>query len=316
MEMSSGQPGTVIKVHLLRRDPRGSRVLAATNSNTKGIAVPRSEYETTSRALEDFQRAGAYILVYPPPEASAFTERIYIGQADVAKERIDTHHKDASKDWIWVALFTSRDKTMNNVFAQFLESQLVALARAAGRAELVNKNDPQEPTLDAEDRDTAIHFLRDIMVYCPILGINSFEVPPSPSLPASLTPSAAATTTVTGSFGARASVAVGVTYHLQHLPEAKGTNTPSGFVVFKGSPLKGSVAPSAETRSRVSEKREELLRLLVLEQTADGLRFVREHTFDSPSAAAMLLLGYPVSGRTEWLDESGKTLNEVESGET
>lgn len=308
--METDRIGTVIKVHLLRGEPRGSRVLSATHSNTKGIAVPRSEYEAMSRDLEDFQRAGAYVLVYPPPDTGGFAERVYVGQADVAKDRIDTHHKDPSKDWTWVALFTSRDKTMNNVYAQFLESRLVSLARGAGRAELVNRNDPQEPTLDAEDRDTATHFLRDIVVYCPILGINAFEVPQNPT---AMTPAPdAATRTEFGLAPVGSLAARNVTYHLQRLPEARGTNTPSGFVVFKGSPLKTTVAPSAE-EAGVTRKRSDLLNQKVLVSTGDGLRFARDFTFDSPSAAAMLLLGNVTSGRTEWRDESDRTLNEVEA---
>jgi len=265
-----------------------------------------------SRELDDFQRAGLYILVYPPPEASVFSERVYVGQADVAKERIDVHHRDPTKDWTWVALFTSRDKTMNNVYAQFLEARLVELARSAGRAELVNRNDPQEPTLDAEDRDTATHFLGDIVVYSPILGINAFEVPTSPTLIAAPTRIETATEADLGVEPAGSLVTRSVIYHLQRLPEAKGTNTPSGFVVFRGSPLRMSVAPSAH-EAGVSRKRDELLKQGVLVSEADGLKFDRDFTFDSPSAAAMLLLGNVTSGRTEWRDESDRTLNDVES---
>lgn len=313
-DMEADRIGTVIRVHLLRGDPHGSRVLSATHSNTKGVAVPRSEYEAVSRELEDFQRAGAYILVYPLPETGGFSERVYVGQVDVAKDRIDTHHKDPAKDWTSVALFTSRDKTMNNVYAQFLESRLVSLARTAGRAELVNRNDPQEPTLDAEDRDTASHFLRDIIVYCPILGINAFEVPlvSPPRLPP-----AAATDGAVGPSDTQSTQApdsVGVTYHLQHLPAARGTNTPAGFVVFTGSPLRPSVAPSADERVGVTVKRATLAKRGVLQTAGDGeVTFARDYTFDSPSAAAVFLLGYPVSGRTEWVDNSGRALNEVES---
>jgi hypothetical protein len=312
--MGEKQLGSVIKVHLLSGDPRGSRVLAATHSNTKGIAVPRSEYEAMSRELEDFSRAGVYVLVYPPPETSAsvFSERVYVGQADVAKERIDAHHRDPAKDWTWVALFTSRDKTMNNVYAQFLEARLVGLARSARRAELVNRNDPQEPTLDAEDRDTASHFLGDIVVYSPILGINAFEVPPSPPSIVAPPPFGMAGLTEIEVGRAESLATRSVVYHLQRLPEAKGTNTPSGFVVFKDSPLRMIVAPSAE-EAGVSRKRDELLKQEVLVSAADGLKFARDFTFDSPSAAAMLVLGNVTSGRTEWRDKSDRTLNEVES---
>lgn len=309
-------PGKVIKVHLRNGEPKGPRTLAATNSNTKGIAVPRSEYETVSKEMADFRRPGVYVLVYPPPDSGGFSERVYVGQADVAKDRIDQHHRDPNKDWTWVALFTSRDNTMNNVYAQFLEARLVSLAHEAGRAELVNAVDPQEPTLDEEDQDTATHFLRDILVYCPILGINAFEVPLGPAPPAPPTATTTGTVGGAGKFEESVSFSVGVWYHLQPLADAKGTNTPSGFVVFKGSPLRQNVAASAETRAQVSARRDELLKRGILEDVAGTLRFTRDYTFDSPSGAAILILGYPVSGRTEWVDDSGRTLNDVESAES
>lgn len=312
--MAEEKLGSVLRLHLLDDDPKGPRVLEATHRNTKAIVTPRSSYEHTSETLSDFRRPGVYVLVYPEPESAVFSERVYIGQADVAKDRIDVHHRDPKKDWTLVALFTSKDGALNNVHAQFLEARLVALAKIAGRAQLENKVSPQEPTLDPADRDIASRFLHDIILYSPALGINAFEAPrslqagptqiggvPEPASDVRLSPTSSATSPPL--------------YHLDSLPGARGLNTADGFVVFAGSPLRAEVAPSANERAHVGALRSELRKNGIIGDTEGSLKFLRDHVFNSPSQAAIVLLGYPVSGRAEWKIADGRSLNEVEATE-
>jgi hypothetical protein len=37
----------------------------------------------------------------------------------------------------------------------------------------------------------------------------------------------------------------------------------------------------------------------------------KDHTFDSPSAAAKFVLGRPANGLDEWKDKEGKSLNDL-----
>ena len=48
----------------------------------------------------------------------------------------------------------------------------------------------------------------------------------------------------------------------------------------------------------------------VIQASAQGLRLAQDYTFDSPSAAAGVLLGYSVNGREAWKDANGRTLKE------
>jgi hypothetical protein len=304
---------SVLMLHLLDGEPQGPRVLEITHTNSKAIAVPRTAYERISKARSEFGRPGAYILVYDPIGGGPLSERIYIGEADVARERMNTHVRAADDDWNWFVLFTSRDGRMNKVHAEYIESRLVALARQSGRAVLENKNEPQEPTLDPADRATARRFLADVLMYCPILGIAAFSAPLSPSL--GTTPQSAKSGVPASPTPQPTIPATALVYHLRALPEAKGYNSEKGFVVLSGTPLRDDVAPSVETSyGGLANLRNELEARGVLSKVGGTRHFNRDYVFDSPSQAAIFVLGYSISGRTAWVAGDGRTLNEVESG--
>ena len=311
MAEGEDQHGSVLMMHLLDGEPQGPRILEFTHTNTEAIAVPRTAYERVSRKLPAFKRPGTYILVYDPSTGGPLTEKLYIGEADVAQLRLDQHARDPDKDWRWVVLFTSRNGRMNNAHAQFLEARLVALARQAGRAELVNANDPQEPTLDLADKSMALRFLTDVLVYCPILGLNAFTTPRTPQSVSA--PPSPGVPEITSLVAAAPQTPSPVIYHLAQLPEAKGFNTDEGFVVLRGSPLRPGVAASADDNHGVTRHRTQLRERGILEPFEDTLRFTRDHSFNSPSQASILILGYPISGRTAWVTDDGITLNEVEA---
>ena len=67
--------------------------------------------------------------------------------------------------------------------------------------------------------------------------------------------------------------------------------------------------------SHAKELRQGLRADGVLEESAEGLRFVRDYVFTSPSAAATALLGRAANGRIEWKDADGRTLREIQSTE-
>ncbi len=58
------------------------------------------------------------------------------------------------------------------------------------------------------------------------------------------------------------------------------------------------------------EKRDELLRLGLIK---DGI-LQEDQLFSSPSYAAVFVLGMAANGRTEWKNDKGITLKELEEG--
>jgi hypothetical protein len=252
------------------------------------LAVPRSRYvEARHERATEFGNPGVYVLV-GPAESAGFESRIYVGESEDLRARIDQHH--ATKDfWNRLVVFTSFGQSLNKATIRHLEASLLRLAGEAGRAELDNGNIPGLPPLSEPDRADADSFLADMLVIFPILGINAFE-------PLART---------TSSLRLRLSG-----------PDAKaeGAETEEGFVVYAGALARTETVESLHKWAKWGENlREELIASGTL-VPADGgasLRLTTDRLFSSPSAAAIVLLGRNAIGLLEWKVESGATLKQI-----
>jgi hypothetical protein len=244
----------------------------------------RSQYPDV-RNREEFSRPGVYVLT-GPSEASASRQAIYIGQADIARERLDTHAK-SNDFWTQLILFTSKDLNLNRAHVQYLESQLIDLARSAKRADIQNANTPRLPSLSPADEADMDAFLEDMLLIYPLLGVTAFETVGEE----------------TRQQGVRLVLRGKDTL-------AQGQDTREGFIVFQGSIGRPNIVPSMH--AYMQELRQKLIETGVLELRPNGLVMTQDFRFDSPSTAAGVLLGRSSNGRVEWKDESGRTLKEIQ----
>lgn len=90
---------------------------------------------------------------------------------------------------------------------------------------------------------------------------------------------------------------------------ATGTLVEDGFVVKADSIARKEVVPSAI--DSVSPARERLIGEGVLEDHNGQLRFTQDYKFDSPSGAAVAVLGRTANGWREWKHSDGRSLSEV-----
>jgi hypothetical protein len=103
---------------------------------------------------------------------------IYIGQADVVKNRIEQHVRN--KDfWDKAIVFTSK-KDLNS---RWLEHALIKKALEANRSILDNETEPQEPPISESDKANMKVFLKEIYQTLPLVGMNIFELPRTVSRP-------------------------------------------------------------------------------------------------------------------------------------
>ena len=91
--------------------------------------------------------------------------------------------------------------------------------------------------------------------------------------------------------------------------QAVGIMTDDGFLVQAGALARKEIVPSAV--DSVTPVRKRLLSEGVLVEEGDGLRFVKDHRFDSPSGAAAAVLGRTANGWIEWTRSDGATLSKV-----
>lgn len=215
--------GTSITVFLPDGNPEGVRLIFKSHWTGIAVASPRSRYPDVRLAREELRKPGVYALVGPADEASQ-EARIYVGEGEDPRARIDSHH--ANKDfWNRLVVFTSFGQALNKATIRYLESRLLQLAATAGRAELDNGNAPALPPLSEPDTADAESFLTDMLVIFPILGVNVFE-------PLQQTTSASR-------------------LHLSG-PEAEGegAETDDGFVVFAGALARAATVDSFKEWSK------------------------------------------------------------------
>lgn len=76
--------------------------------------------------------------------------------------------------WDWGVYFFNQKHKVGKTEVQYLEAELVALAKKHDRAILLNKNNPTQPTMSPAAKATAQAFLADMLLILPMLGINAF----------------------------------------------------------------------------------------------------------------------------------------------
>lgn len=223
------------------------------------------------------------MLVGPAEDSGLPT--VYVGEGDPIRPRLEQH--SIKKDfWVHCLAFTSKDNHLNKAHFQHLESRLIEMAKASKRSVLDNGNSPNRPTLSEADVADAEGFLAEMLLCFPVLGLTVFSGSPS-------APKAARVLRIK---------AKGI--------EAKGSETPEGFLVRSGSGVAKSESASCHTYLR--DLRAALLNNGVLKPVGDNYVFTQDYAFNSPSTAAGVVQGRSANGRVDWKTEDGITLKELQ----
>lgn len=317
---------SVVKVHLLNRDsPGGPRVFQLTHANSLAIASPRVKWPEI-KLRDEFAQPAVYLLLMGRDPVTGRVP-LYVGQTDYSRDRVDSWDRSAGNawdDWISLVVFTSRDGTISHTHVEYLEARLIKLGRTLNPSEIMNPTTPSGPTVDETEETISENFLLDVLVYCSLLGISTFEQPVLVATPRVLPTPAGTTVVAPIPVGGIAATAVGVIpssvgatlYTLRKgSTDATGAFTTDGnFLVMTGSVFREEAAPSRDARmTAFLAKREEMVNSGVATPQPDHtFRLVKDFLFDSPSGAAGTLLGYPVSGVGEdgWRDPEGRTIND------
>jgi Domain of unknown function (DUF4357) len=276
--------GVTLRIFLPEGNPEGLRVVTKSNWSGLAIASSRARYLAVRQARKEFRTPGVYVLV-GPPESADREARVYVGQAEDPRKRLDSHH--AEKDfWTRVILFTASGQVLNKADIAYLEARLLELAATAKRAELDNGQGAALPTLNEPDREDAESYLSDMLLIYPLLGLNVFE-------PLEETAKAERLTL-------RSDLASG-----------EGAVTEDGFVVFAGARARPDYVGSIP--SGALGIREALISsgALVPDPASKSLVLQDDHEFKSPSAAAGVLLGRSVPGPLAWESPEGKSLKQI-----
>jgi hypothetical protein len=279
-----------LRIFVADGDPDGLRIVDKSNWIGKALVFPRALLPQV-KARPELAQTGVYLLL--GPRADGEGDMLYVGEGDPIRPRLESHN--AQKDF-WtraIGFTTTTAGQLNKAHVQFLESRLIALARAAKRMPLDNANQPAEPSLSEADRADMEVFLGHMLGMLPVLGVHAFEQ--APKAPAA---KAGPVFTCKGK---------GV--------QATGYETSQGFVVRAGSQAVVAVTTSFTQMTGASELRADLLKNGVLVDEGGVLRFTQDYVFSAPSAASDIVLGGSTNGRTSWKDAKGRTLKELQIAE-
>ncbi len=279
-----------LRIFVADGDPDGLRIVDKSNWIGKALVFPRALLPQV-KARPELAQTGVYLLLGPRPDGEG--DMLYVGEGDPIRPRLESHY--AQKDF-WtraIGFTTTTAGQLNKAHVQFLESRLIALAKAAKRMPLDNANQPAEPSLSEADRADMEVFLGHMLGMLPVLGVHAFEQ--APKAPAA---KAGPVLTCKGK---------GV--------QATGYEASQGFVVRAGSQAVAAVTATFNQMTGASELRADLLKNGVLVAEGGVLRFTQDYVFSAPSAASDIVLGGSTNGRTSWKDAKGRTLKEIQTAE-
>ena len=280
-----------LRIFVADGDPDGLRIVDKSNWIGKALVFPRALLPQVT-ARPELAQTGAYLRLRPRPDGEG--DMLYVGEGDPIRPRLERHY--AEKDfWTRAIGFTTGSAgQLNKAHVQFLESRLMALARAAKRMPLDNANQPAEPSLSEADRADMEVFLGHMLGMLPVLGVHAFEQAPK-------APAAKASPVLTCK-GKGA--------------QATGYEASQGFVVQAGSQAVLDTVPSMALHVRgMYDLRQELIGNGVLGLRGGLYQFTQDYSFSSPSTAAAVVLGRSANGRIEWKSADGRTLKEIQEAE-
>lgn len=284
--MPEGRPKTV-QIFLPDGNARSIRIAEITSRTVQAVQIPRQKLQR-AETREEVHRVGVYFL-FGDVGDDATKPPAYVGEAENCFERITGHHE--RKDfWTTAVTVTSKTRSFTKAHARRLEYDCIRTAEEAERFRLQNTQMPAEPHIpeamlaELQDNFGTIQTLLSMLGF-PILDplISEGGEPEDDRL-------------------------------LLHCrgkgAEATGEYTEDGLVVHSGS--KARLEPVPSITESVQRRRENLQEERVLEAEGGALVFQQDHAFNSPSAAAGVVLGGSHNGWYAWVDGDGRTLDKIE----
>ena len=274
--------------------------IKCTLSNWTGVIykIPRIQLGDL-KPRDEMKQSGIYFLFGRDEDKQK--DVTYIGQATTRKNgegvllRIQEHTRDTHADYFNdVIILTTQNNSFGPTEISYLENKFTQLAKEAGRYIVKNENDPNPGNVTEEKESELDEIVENTLMIIGTLGYRVF-VPMTKKVSQDLTDNHS-----TYLYLKRK------TKKSNKVIEATCERTTEGFVVLEGSPVE--IKDSPYLPASLKEMRQNLIASRVIQ---DGV-LKEKQLFSSPSYAAAFLLGMQTNGRTDWKDQDGRTLKELE----
>lgn len=293
----AGVLGRTIRIFLIDGSPEGMRLTDTSGWTGSCLDFARADY-SRARLRTELERSGVYVLVGPNDRDTAKRTRLYVGESDVVRTRVDGHFKE--KDfWTRAYVFTTKDDSLNKAHVRFLEAKLIGQALAAGVATLDNGTSPDPRGLREPEVADMENYLSEVLLLLPVLGVRDFQAIDRNSTAAPEPP-----------VGAPLNVLPAAYFLKEKKADAEARDESRGFLVLVGA--SGPAVAGVMTRG-YKDLRDQLIADKTLVIEGDQMRLTKDYLFDSPSAAASVITGGSRSGLKAWKGIDGRTLGETQA---
>ena len=287
-------------INMFLMDGEVTGIIKCTLSNWTGVIykIPRIQLADL-KSRDEMKQSGIYFLFGRDEDKQK--DVTYIGQATNRKNgegvllRVQEHTRDIHADYFNdVIILTTQNNSFGPTEISYLENRFTQLAKEAGRFIVKNGNEPNSGNVTEEKQSELDEVVENTLMIVGTLGYRVL-VPMTKK--------------------AWQNISGGNSTHFYLKRKTKKSNrmieavceqTSEGFVVLEGSQVEMIDSPTLPTS--LKELRKELMEANVIK---DGI-LQENQLFSSPSYAATFLLGMPTNGRTDWKNQDGKTLKELE----
>ena len=287
-------------INMFLMDGEVTGKIKCTLSNWTGVIykIPRIQL-VDLKSRDEMKQSGIYFLFGRDEDKQK--DVTYIGQATTRKNgegvllRIQEHTRDIHADYFNdVIILTTQNNSFGPTEISYLENKFTQLAKEAGRYIVKNSNDPNPGNVTEEKESELDEIVENTLMIIGTLGYRVF-VPMIKKVSQDLTDNHS-----TYLYLKRK------TKKSNKVIEATCEQTTEGFVVLEGSQVEIMDSPSLP--ASLKEMRQNLIASQVIQ---DGV-LKEKQLFSSPSYAAAFLLGLQTNGRTDWKNQDGRTLKELE----
>lgn len=272
--------GKTIQIYLPDGDPSSIKIVEITSRTVQAILIPRSKLDIAFKR-EELKNVGVYFL-FGNPEGET-KDLLYVGEAEECLSRLKQQNKN--KDfWNVAIVIISKTQYFTKTHIKYLEWLCYDMAREAARFRMENSNIPNKPfTSESMEADLLDNF-ETIKILTSTLGHPLFEKIKKPTKQ-------------------------NILYCKGKDAFGQGEYSSDGMIVFAGS--KCNLSESSGAPEWILNLRKRLLKEGILEVEGKVMVFRSDYIFNSPSAAAVTLLGRAANGWTSWKYKDSKSLDEV-----
>jgi hypothetical protein len=278
-----------IRLRFAHDNYTGSRIIDVEGHNYQAVYATRADLLNLINGKdgqyndfkESFKKPGIYIL----KSTDGIDEKIYIGKAhnQPLANRLQEHNRNDKIEFSEVISFV----TMNPAFpinTEYVESRLVEIAKKLNNSMVDNTQKPQlPPNIVDTERARMEVFIDYINIVLPIVGYKCLITNTAEDI-------------MKDNIGS-------VIFTLRNY-DAKmiQSSNPTGFYVLKGSKAKKENQLSL-IKTYVNLRQKYITDGILIDK-GDCYEFIEDTLFQSPSAAASVVLGGTTQGTTYWIDKN------------